>query len=202
MICRFHIVLSVTGTATVNGSAGVGPSTSGPITATYPAHYNYGGGASSIVIGAFTDASGNVVAPGSGLDIVFSIGAAATVTVRQMLCSFMLVSTRILSANTFHFPANSGSFPQLAGNDQSYCLDITTVGQVAAYVWQYFSNAGGGFTGKIRTMGDQVRRFLRITLRPLQQIIHGGSTLHVTIRPHLHSGILYSRMDRRLVRFR
>lgn len=136
------IVLTVTGTATVNGSAGVGPGTSGPQTGTYPAHYVTG--ASSIVIGAFTDSSGNVIAPGGALPIVFSIGAGTTVTVPTN--AYQLHIGIDSSANSFHAPLNSGSFTinwQVTINP--IATQVSTVGEVTAYVWG--SVPGGTGTG-------------------------------------------------------
>jgi len=55
------VTLTVTGTATVNGASGVAPGASAPNTSDYPANFLLSGGAGVVVIGAFTDAFGNII---------------------------------------------------------------------------------------------------------------------------------------------
>lgn len=137
LVAGSTIVLTVTGAATVNGSAGVAPGASGPTTGA-PGQYI---STPKIVVGAFTDALGNVLAPGGSLPVVFNIGAGTTLTVPANAAQLQIGIDSV--GNTFS--ANSGNYAlswQVTINPVS--TYISTVGQVIAYVWGTPPPTGGG----------------------------------------------------------
>lgn len=121
------VTLTVTGTATVNGAIHA-PGDVGPATSSFPA--NFTGAGPTIVLGAFTNGSGTVVAlPAIG---PVNIGASATLTVP--LGATQLQVGIDSSANTFS--ANSGSFTvSWVVQTSAVATVVSTLGNVTAYVW-------------------------------------------------------------------
>lgn len=156
--------LTVTGTATVNGATHA-PGDVGPATATFPANFiSAGGGSPTIVLGAFTDGSGNVLAGGGPIPIVCAVGASATLTVPAGAVRFQVGIDS--SANTFS--ANSGSFSidwtltssaiattiSTLGNVTAYYFgDSPHSGPVSVYIWKNPNDTG---TGIPRTSGQAI----------------------------------------------
>jgi hypothetical protein len=131
------ITLTVTGSATVNGTTH-GPGDSGPSSSTYPGAFIV---SPTIVVGAFTDISGNVVPPTTGETLVFPIGASATLTVPANAAQLQVGIDS--SANTFS--ANSGSFSiDWSVTVSAVATVISTLGNVTAYVWGTPPPTGGG----------------------------------------------------------
>lgn len=124
--------LTVTGTATVNGATHA-PGDAGPTGGTYPANYiSAGGGSPTIVLGAFTDGSGNVLAGGGPVPIACAVGAAVTLTVPSGAAQFQVGIDS--SANTFS--ANSGSFSvNWVLTSSAIATKISTLGNVTTYYW-------------------------------------------------------------------
>lgn len=119
------VTLTVTGSATVNGATHA-PGDVGPATATFPA--NFTGAGPTIVLGAFTNGAGVVVATGGPVNI----GASATLTVPSGATQLQIGIDS--SANTFN--ANSGSFSVawiVAAS--AVATVVSTLGEVTAYVW-------------------------------------------------------------------
>ena len=140
------LTLAVTGTATVNGATHA-PGDSGPNTSGYPGLYLLGGGPAKIVLGAFTDGSGNVIAssgnPSAGY--IYNVGAAATFTVPQGAVQLQVG----VDSQGGHFAANApGSFtvnwtlltPVVTNN-------LSTFGIVTAYIWDNTQSGDGGSAG-------------------------------------------------------
>ena len=139
LVAGSTITLVVTGTAQVNGATHA-PGDAGPVTLSYPGAFISG---AKIVVGAFTDASGNVLPPpsGGGAAVVFPIGAGTTVTVPAN--AYQLVIGIDSSANTFS--ANSGSFSVAwSVTINPISTVVATIGNVTAYVWGTPPPAGGG----------------------------------------------------------
>lgn len=114
----------VTGTATVNGATHT-PGDVGPSTSTYPGNFIAG---PNIVVGAFTDGSGNVVATGGPV----RIGNDSTYTVPAGAVQLQIGIDS--SANTFS--ANSGSFTaSWTVTTAAIATKVSTLGNVTAYVW-------------------------------------------------------------------
>jgi hypothetical protein len=172
-------ITSLTGTAMVNGNASATPTTAGPSssTATNPGHYTMkqdGSGTTpasanpSVVIGAFCDGAGNVVAAGvvplyipAVVDVGGSIGVAITVPYGAQTFQVGINST----GNTF--TANSGSFAigvtvttnalpsvlSVMGDVTAYIYpdSPSPSGPVGQYIWKNPEDTG---SGPSRTTGD------------------------------------------------
>lgn len=151
--------LVVTGSATVNG-ASHSPGDTGPTGATFPA--NFTGSGPKIVLGAFTDGSGNVLTGTSPVPLLANVGAGITLQVPASAVQFQIGIDS--SANTFS--ANSGSFSVVwtlvtsaiatkvstLGNVTAYYWgDSPHSGPVAEYIWRNPNDSG---TGLPRTIGD------------------------------------------------
>ena len=99
------VQLTVTGTATVNGSVHA-PGDAGPSTAGYPGDFIV---SPVIVVFAFTDANGNIIAQATGIGappVVGNVGAGATLTVPYGAAQLQIG----INSQGGHFSANSGSF--------------------------------------------------------------------------------------------
>jgi hypothetical protein len=153
--------LTITGSATVNGATHA-PGDAGPTTNTYPGYFVYpGSGAASanIVLGAFTDGSGNVIAGTAGAPNPVTVGGSVTLTVPSGATRFQLGIDS--AGNTFS--ANSGSFAvNYVLTVSSISTKLSTLGDVTAYVWgdsphsgpvaEYiWKNPGDGGSGTSRT---------------------------------------------------
>jgi hypothetical protein len=153
--------LTVTGSATVNGATHA-PGDTGPTTNTFPGYFVYpGSGAApaNIVVGAFTDGSGNVIAGTAGAPNPVTVGGSVTLTVPSGATRFQLGIDS--SGNTFS--ANSGSFSvAYVLTVSSIATKLSTLGDVTAYVWgdsphtgpvaEYiWKNPGDGGSGTSRT---------------------------------------------------
>lgn len=150
------LVITVTGSATVNSATHApGDSVSG--TSSYPGYHNTAGHATQVVVlGAFTDSSGNVVTTttAGSTYAVYNIGASATLTVPPNAVQLQIGIDS--SANTFY--ENSGSFSVsytlsisaasstlgLAGDVTAYYWgDSPHSGAVGSYLWRNPSDTGG-----------------------------------------------------------
>jgi hypothetical protein len=125
------VTLTVTGTATVNGSSHA-PGDAGPTTTGYPGAFIT---TPKIVVYAFTDASGNVIAQ-SGVvgdpPVLGNVGAGAVLTVPQGAAQLQIG----IDSQGGHFSSNSGSYLVLAVvSTASIPLATATVGNVTAYIW-------------------------------------------------------------------
>ncbi len=141
MVAGATLTLTVTGTATINGSSHA-PGDSGPSTSTYPGDYVVGG-SPEIVLGAFTDASGNIVPTtvGGVTPAVYKVGASNVLTVPPAAVQFQIGVDS--SANTFYL--NSGSFAVAWSLAIAAASPNTAIaGSVIAYVWGTPPPAGGG----------------------------------------------------------
>ena len=138
-------IVSLTGTATINGGSKTPTSTGpSPSATTNPGHYVMAQGtgttppsSATVVIGAFCDGSGNVVAAGvvplyipAVVDVGGSIGTAITVPYGAQTFQVGINST----GNTFS--SNSGSFALTATVTTVALPTVTSVfGNLTAYVW-------------------------------------------------------------------
>ena len=153
--------LVVTGSATVNGAVH-NPGDAGPATSTFPAQFT--GSNPKIVVGAFTDGSGNVLAAGGPVAIAWNVGAGASIQVPAGAVQFQIGIDS--SANTFS--SNSGSYTvnwslvtsAIATKVSTqglvttyYWGDSPHSGPVSAYIWR---NPNDGGTGLPRSTGDAV----------------------------------------------
>lgn len=160
MVQGASLVLTVTGTATINGASHA-PGDAGSSSGSFPGQFTV---AHKIVLGAFTDASGNVVPTtiGGSTPAVYDVGAGATLTVPPNAVQFQVGVNS--SANTFH--ANSGTFAvgwtltisaaspntSIAGEVTAYIWgDSPHSGPVAGYVWK---NAGDAGSATVRSISD------------------------------------------------
>ncbi len=168
-------VISITGTATINGSS-VGPTALGPTPgSTNPGGYVQTPGSPtppssvSVVVGAFTDGAGNVVAEGAAplyvssvVDLGSNIGVAFQVPSNAQAFQIGINSTGD------NFNANSGQFeievevttdsiPPYTGILGSLSLyywgDSPTSGAVGGYIWKNPGDSGGGIS---RSTGNAV----------------------------------------------
>lgn len=131
------ITLVVTGSATVNGATHA-PGDAGPTSSGHPGAFIAG---AQIVVGAFTDASGNVLPPAGSLPLVFTIGAGTTVTVPANAVQLQIGIDS--AGNTFS--ANSGAYSiAWSVTINPISTVVSTVGDVTAYVWGTPPPAGGG----------------------------------------------------------
>jgi hypothetical protein len=158
---------SLTGSATINGGT-KSPTSLGPSTgvSTNPGHYVMVSGSgttppasATVVIGAFTDGSGNVIPAGVAPLYVPAVvdvgGATGPIKVPSGAVSFQIGINS--TGNTFS--SNSGSFPitvsvttdalspviGIIGNlTLYYWQDSPTAGAVSAYIWCNPDDPGGG----------------------------------------------------------
>ena len=143
--------LTVTGTAQVNGATHA-PSDSAPATSSYPAHFLLSGGAGQIVLGAFTDASGNVIVASSSpaQGYIYNVGAGVSLTVPPNAVQFQLgvdSAGGTFAANTTSPPgiftvawtlttsATTNVVSTVGNNTIFYWDDSPTSGPVGEYLW-------------------------------------------------------------------
>ena len=150
------ISLTVTGTATVNGVVHA-PGDLGPSTATYPGAFIV---SPTIVVGCWTDSSGNVLTGATGGPFTFPIGASASLTVPANAQQLHIGIDS--SANTFS--ANSGSFTvNWTVTVNAIATVLSTLGQITAHVWgdsphsgpvasYIWKNANDSGSGTVRTL--------------------------------------------------
>ena len=158
------VTLTVTGTANVNGASGVAPGAAAPNTSSYPANFLLGGGAGKVVIGAFTDAFGNVIGELASPTVgyIYNVGASVTLTVPPGAAQLHLG----IDSHGGNFHLNSGSYSvawsvstsaiasnlALLGDVTAYYWgDSPHSGPVAAYVWKNPNDSGSGTP---RSIGD------------------------------------------------
>lgn len=126
--------LIVTGTATVNGAVhapgDVGPTGTGPHSNGYPA--NFTGSGPKIVLGAFTDGSGNVLTGTSPVPLLTNVGAAINMDVPAGAAQFQVG----VDSEGNQFSANSGAF-SIAWTlvSSAIATKISTLGNVTVYYW-------------------------------------------------------------------
>lgn len=146
------VTISITGTATINGAVHA-PGDVGPSGATFPAHFAT---AAVIVVGAFTDGSGNVIPPPPGaVPFVIGVGAGGTFQVPNGAVQLQLG----VDSNNAGFATNVGSFavsgtvtvssfgtvPSTVGNVTANVFgDSPHSGQVTAYIWKNPNDTGSG----------------------------------------------------------
>jgi hypothetical protein len=165
----YVLITALTGTATINGGSktpsSLGPS---PSSATNPGHFVMAQGTgttppatASVVIGAFTDGSGNVVTAGSAplyIPAVVDVGFATPTTKLQVPSGAQAFQIGINSTgNTFS--SNSGDFSitvevvtealptvtSILGTlSLSYFGDSPTSGPVGSYIWKNPDDPSGG----------------------------------------------------------
>jgi len=153
------LTLVVTGSATVNGAAHA-PGDTGPTGPTYPA--NYTGAGPKIVLGAFTDGSGNVLTGTSPVPLLKNVGSGVTLQIPAGAANFQVGIDS--AANTFS--ANSGAF-SVAWTlvTSAIATKVSTLGLVTAYYWgdsphsgpvgsYIWKNPNDAGTGTPRTIGD------------------------------------------------
>lgn len=155
-------ITAVLGSATVNGVT-VGPGSTQTNTSSFPGYYVYPGatGVTPIVIGAFTDSSGNVVTGSSTAPNPVAVGPSLATIVPQGATQFQMGVDS--AANTFG--SNSGTFSvawTIKTSDIAtvvstigevtgyYWGDSPHTGPVAAYIWK---NPNDGGSGRPRTIG-------------------------------------------------
>jgi hypothetical protein len=151
--------LVVSGSATVNGSTH-SPGDVGPTGGTYPA--NFTGTGPKIVLGAFTDGSGNVLTGTSPVPLLANVGAGVTLKVPAGAAQFQVGIDS--AGNTFS--ANSGSLSLTwTLTTSAIATTISTLGQVTCYYWgdsphsgpvatYIWKNPNDGGTGTPRTSSD------------------------------------------------
>lgn len=154
------VTLTVSGTATVNGASHT-PGDSGPATSGYPGAFIT---TPKIVVFAFTDANGNIIAQATGgtpPPVVGNVGASATLIVPSGAAQLQLG----VNSQGGAFSANSGSFLVQAVVSTSAITQVSSIvglvtasvwgdspqtGPVAGYIWR---NPNDGGTGISRTIG-------------------------------------------------
>lgn len=177
----FVTFTALSGIATINGNAAATPTTNGPSTgsSTNPGHYimEQGSGTTppataTVVVGAFTDASGNVIAAGVAplfIPSVVDVGAAIG-TVNGITVPFGAQVLQIgINSTGNNFNANAGSFnltvtvttnalptvTSILGNLISYYWgDSPTSGPVSSYIWKNPDDPGG--SGPTRSISNAV----------------------------------------------
>jgi hypothetical protein len=155
------VVLTVTGTATVNGTAGTTPGASQPSSSTYPGAFI---SSPVTVVFAFTDANGNVLAQSTAVGappVVGNVGTGATLTVPSGAAQLQIG----IDSQGGHFSSNSGSYlveavvstnavastTAIVGNVQAYIWgDSPHSGPVETYIWKNPNDSGPGIA---RTTG-------------------------------------------------
>ena len=133
------VTLTVTGTATVNGSTHA-PGDSGPSTAGYPGDFI---ATPLIVVFAFTDSYGNIIAQataGGSPPVAGNVGASATLTVPANAAQLQIG----INSQGGHFSSNSGSYLVEAVVSTSAITTVASiVGLITAYVWGDSPHSGG-----------------------------------------------------------
>lgn len=176
-------IASLTGVATINGDAAASPTTLGHSTAsaTNPGHYVMEAGSgttppptATVVIGAFCDGSGNVIAAGEAplwVPSIVDVGAAGATPIKVPYGAATFQIGINSTGNTFTQGGtpNSGSFAitvtvttdalpsvtSILGTlSLSYWGDSPTTGPVSAYIWKNPDDPGG--SGPTRTTSDAV----------------------------------------------
>jgi hypothetical protein len=153
------VTISVTGTATVNGSVHA-PGDTGPGGAGFPGNFTPG---PKIVIGAFTDGAGNVLfSAAPPVPLVIPVGAGGTFQVPAGAVQLQVG----IDSNNAGFAANTGAFavtgfvtissvstkPATLGNVTAYVWgDSPHSGQVASYIWKNPADGGAGIPRSIGT---------------------------------------------------
>jgi hypothetical protein len=116
---------SITGTATVNGATHA-PGDAGPSTGSHPGAFIT---SPSIVVGAFTDGSGNVIVSPSG---TINIGASNSAVVPAGAAQLQLGVNSLGNS----FSSNSGQFVvSWTVTTSAIATSISTIGSVTAYIW-------------------------------------------------------------------
>jgi hypothetical protein len=154
------VQLTVTGTATVNGNTHA-PGDSGPSGAGYPGNFIT---SPEIVVYAFTDADGNIIAQSSAVGappVLGNVGASATITVPYGAAQLQIG----INSEGGNFSANSGAFTvQGYVSTNAITTNTSIVGLVMAYVWgdsphtgpvasYIWKNPNDGGTGISRSIG-------------------------------------------------
>ena len=125
------VTLTVTGSATVNGAAHA-PGDAGPSSSTYPGAFIT---TPKIVVFAFTDANGNVLAQSTVVGappVVGNVGAGATLTV-PVGASQLQVG---IDSSGGTFASNAGSYlVQAVVSTTSVASTTAIVGNISAYIW-------------------------------------------------------------------
>ena len=167
-------IVALTGTANINGNAAATPTTLGPSTAlsTNPGHYIQVAGTggvpatATVVVGAFTDGAGNVIAVGvspmyvpSVVDVGGVIGVSGAIQVPYGALAFQIGINS--TGNTFN--SNSGSFQITVEVTTNSLPSVTSIlgtlslyywddsphsGPVASYIWKNPSDSSGGGTSR------------------------------------------------------
>ena len=137
------------------------PGDAGPSTAGYPGDFIV---SPLIVVFAFTDANGNIIAQATGIGappVVGNVGASATLTVPYGAAQLQIG----INSQGGNFSANSGSFVVEAVVSTSAITQVSSIvglinaaiwgdsphsGPVASYIWK---NPNDGGTGMSRTTG-------------------------------------------------
>lgn len=160
LVAGSTVTLTVTGTATVNGASHA-PGDAGPTGATYPGNFIV---SPTIVVGCWTDASGNILTSGTGGPFTFPIGASATLTVPT---GAEQLHVGIDSASTT-FNANSGNFTiNWSVTVNAIATVLSTLGEITAYVWgdsphsgpvgsYIWKNPNDSGSGTVRSITDPV----------------------------------------------
>lgn len=129
------VTLVISGTATVNGSV-QNPSTVVPTGPTFPGRF---GVSSVVVMGAFTDANGNVIPPVTGgtVEAVIPAGQNGTFPVPAGAVQLQLgINSQDPATGTPNFTTNSGSFSVTGTiNISSFASVPSSVGTITAYIW-------------------------------------------------------------------
>jgi hypothetical protein len=146
--------IAVTGTATlINGFASVAPSLVQANSGSYAGFYIYPGsvGFSSLVVGTFTDSSGNVIAGTATAHNPVDVGAGGTFTVPSGATQFQV---GINSAGAF-FGANSGQFSlEWQVTTSAFAQQLSTAGSVTAYNWGDSPHSGPVSAYRWKSPGD------------------------------------------------
>ena len=125
------VVLTVTGTATVNGAVHA-PGDAGSTSVNFPGDFIT---TPAIVVGCFTDANGNIIALSSGgtpPPVVVSIGAGVTLTVPIGAVQLQVG----INSEGGTFSANSGYFTiQYTVSTSAVTTNVSSVGNYTAYIW-------------------------------------------------------------------
>lgn len=146
------LTIDVLGTATVNGATHAAGD-AGPATSTYPANFTHSIPAPNptIVVGAFTDGSGNVLTGTSPVPLLANVGASITLFVPAGAVQFQIGIDS--SANTFS--ANSGAFTlNWALTVSAIATKVSTQGSVTAYVFSPAPHTGPVATFIWKNPGD------------------------------------------------
>jgi hypothetical protein len=127
------VIITVTGSATVNGATAT-PSTTQANTSSYPGYFVYPGetGSTSIIIGAFTDADGTVITGTVAVPNPVNIGAGGSFTVPSGATQLQIGidSSGNSAAN------NSGSFTvDYSVTTSAVTATLGTYGSVVLYYW-------------------------------------------------------------------